>query len=270
MNLLIIGGGWLGLPLALKLQNDGHNVVVTKRSEESLLSIQDKGIDGLCYTLGDNLEDTLLNTLSASQTVIINIPPGRKNFTPEIFIDRMKSLISFAADSPVSQLIFISTSAVYGNQSRKVFEYSELAPVTESAKAHVAIENHIRSEFGDNGTILRLSGLVDQDRHPAKSLSGRKDIANGQQCVNLIHREDVIAALERIIENHVYGKTLHLAAADHPTREAYYTHAAKTMNLPEPTFNSDESAGSGKIVDSGLTLSELELTLKYPSPFDML
>ena len=181
----------------------------------------------------------------------------------------MKGLISHASQSDVEKLIFVSTSAVYGNQNRTVYEYSAVDPVTASAKAHVEVEQHIRSTFGDGGTIVRLSGLVDDDRHPARSLSGRVDIANGQQVVNLIHRADVITAVEKIIQRQVYGQTLHLAAPDHPTRAEYYVATAKKMGISEPSFLFDESVGKGKSINCELTLSALELELKYPSPYDM-
>ena len=270
MNITIIGGGWLGLPLAQKLQGNSNQVTTTRRSEHGVLEIEAQGVAAIKYTLGDTLENTSLAALFESELVIINIPPGRKNFKSQQFIDDMKQLISYASSEGVERIIFISTSAVYGDQNRTVFEYSPVDPKTESAKAHVAIEHHIRNAFGNKGAIIRLSGLVDDDRHPAKSLSGRTDIANGQQVVNLIHRTDVIAAIEKIIQRQVYGQTLHLAAPDHPTRAKYYVAAAQKMRITEPTFLTDESAGKGKLVNCELTLSELELELKYPSPFDML
>lgn len=270
MNITIIGGGWLGLPLAQELQCGGHHIITTKRSEQGVLEIKAQGIEATHYNLGDKLDDIRLAPLFESELLIINIPPGRKNFKPEQYIDDMKELISHASDGDVEKLIFVSTSAVYGNQNRTVYEYSTVDPKTQSAKAHVDAEHHIRITFGDNGTIIRLSGLVNNDRHPAKSLSGRTDIANGQQVVNLIHRSDVISAIEKIIQQEVYGQTLHLAASEHPTRAEYYVAAAKKMGISEPSFLLDESVGKGKSINCELTLSELDLKLKYPSPFDML
>lgn len=269
MNITIIGGGWLGLPLAQELQCDGHHIITTKRSGQGVQEVKAQGVEAIKYTLGDNLDELDLAPLFESELAIINIPPGRKSFKPEQYISDMKSLIGHAFKSDVEKLIFVSTSAVYGNQNRTAYEYSTVDPVTPSAKAHVEVEHHIRNVFASKGTIFRLSGLVDDNRHPARSLSGRVDIANGQQVVNLIHRTDVIEAIEKIIQRQVYGKTLHLAAPDHPSRAEFYIAVAKEMGLSEPSFLFDESAGKGKSINCELTLSALELELKYPSPYDM-
>ena len=270
MDIGIIGGGWLGLPLAKKLQSNGHHLIATKRLEKGILEITKQGIEAIRYTLGDKLDAVSLAALFKTKIVIINIPPGRKNFNPEQYIDDMKGLINYAYTSNVEKLIFVSTSAVYGDQNRTVYEYSKVDPVTPSAKAHVQVEHYIRNTFRDRGTIIRLAGLVDNDRHPARSLSGRIGITNGQQVVNLIHRTDVISAIESIIQRGLFGQTLHLAATDHPTRMEYYVAAAIKMGIDEPSFLIDKSAGKGKLINCELTLSELNLELKYPSPFDML
>lgn len=269
MNITIIGGGWLGLPLAQELQCDGHHIIATKRSEQGVQEVKAQGLEAITYTLGDKLDDSGLAPLFESELVIINIPPGRKNLEPQQFITNMKSLISHAFDGDVEKLIFVSTSAVYGNKNRTVYEYSAVDPITDSAQAHVEVEHHIRATFGNKGTIVRLSGLVDDDRHPARSLSGRADIANGQQVVNLVHRTDVITAIEKIIQHQVYGQTLHLAAPEHPTRAEYYIAVAKKMGIDEPSFLFDDSVGKGKSINCELTLRELDMELKYTSPFDM-
>lgn len=269
MNITIIGGGWLGQPLAKHLIRSGHNVVATRRSKDGVFALGNAGIKGICYTLGDDLTSNDLIPLFQADVLIINIPPGRKTLEPTSFIANMRALIEHAKQCQVSKLLFVSTSAVYGNNTRVVYEYSDVDPQTDSAKVHVAIEEAIRHLFKDNGSILRLSGLVSEDRHPARFLSGRKQIENGQQLINLIHREDVIAAISAIIEQQRFGHTLHLSATAHPSRRDYYQDAARRLNITEPEFI-DAIGETGKQINADLTLKTLNLTLKYPSPYDML
>ncbi|TRY32826.1 SDR family oxidoreductase [Aliiglaciecola sp. M165] len=270
MNITIIGGGWLGQPLAKRLIEAGHDVVATKRSVDGVNALQAQGIESQCYQLGDDLASPEVVSLLSSDVLIINIPPGRKSYEPFVFINNMQALVSEAQMCGTSHVIFVSTTAVYGNQSRTVYEYSETDAATTSAKAHVEIEKHLRKVFSDQACILRLAGLVSEDRHPARSLSGRQNIENGQQVVNLVHRKDVINAIQAICENEIYGHTLHLCAIEHPTRANYYSDAAEKMGLPLPSFRPTTSEEAGKSINCEFTLKTLGLNLEFSSPYDML
>ena len=78
MRISIIGGGWLGLPLAKHLSQSGHLVVTTKRSADGILKLNEQEIDGIQYTLGDTLDTPELAPLFDADVMIINIPPVGK------------------------------------------------------------------------------------------------------------------------------------------------------------------------------------------------
>ena len=80
-------------------------------------------------------------------------------------------------------------------------------------------------------------------------LSGRANVAKPNAVVNLIHQEDCIAIICKIIETNTYGITLNAVNPSHPSRKAYYFAKAKEYNLPEPLFNENETQ-LGKQVDS--------------------
>lgn len=270
MKISIIGGGWLGLSLAQSLLAKNYQVVVTKREREGIAKAESLGVDGIQFSLGDELSAPELTPLFDADLLFLNIPPGRKSFAAERFVGNMRQLIRYARHQGVSRCIFISTTSVYGDKSRTVYEYSAVEPVTQSAQAHVDLERIVREVFAKDGAILRLSGLIGGERHPARFMAGRKNIENGQQRVNLVHRDDVIAAVEKLIELDKFGQTYHLSATDHPTRAEYYTQAAKALNLPVPEFLDDVGGVSGKQINCSLTLNCFEMTLKYPSPFNMI
>jgi len=228
----------------------------------------------------------LSNLLANTELAVINIPPKlRGTASPqdaEKFTHNMLKLVSDFMGLPNKtnhdkRLIFISTTAVYGNVKGEITETATVAPLTLSAKAHVAIEQHLHTQYPGQACVLRLAGLVSADRHPVRSLVKRaqtsnKPLDNPSQVVNLIHRVDVIAAISAIIDKHHFGTTLHLACPDHPTRERYYSWAAKQCGLPALSFNNQEvhsTAATGKIINAAATLQQLDLTLQAPSPYDM-
>ncbi|AWL10889.1 Protein YeeZ [Saliniradius amylolyticus] len=256
----LIGCGWLGLPLAESWLRQGHHVIGTTRSQDKADQLATLGIQPQLFALGERLPPVV----AKADAVVLNIPPGRKNLKPESFRQNIEALL--AQVSSQTKLLFISTSSVFGQHQSEVDEASATEPDTPSGELHCQLEAHLHSHFGTRASVLRLAGLIGGDRHPVKMLAGRK-LDNGQRPVNLIHRDDVINAINAIVRLNHWGYTLHLAANDHPSRDTFYTWAAKQAGLALPSFTRDE--GPAKIIHSQQTQKRLGLTLAYPSPFDM-
>ncbi|CZF77997.1 NAD dependent epimerase/dehydratase family protein [Grimontia celer] len=263
----ISGCGWLGLALAEHLHHVGYAVTGSKRSSASLETLKSKHINGVVFDIFSEKRDLSSQPLFESDVFVANIPPGRRTVDGNEFVSAMKNLVDTAKSGGVKQFIFISTTSVYGSVTGIVKESTACEPSTESGKAHREIENYVLKEFGEHGVVLRLSGLIGDERHPGKHLAGRENVSGGLDPVNLIHREDCIQAISAIIALERGGEIFHLSATDHPTRSEFYRWAAKGLDLKEPVFIED--GGEGKVIESAQTLEILGLTLKYPSPFDM-
>jgi nucleoside-diphosphate-sugar epimerase len=243
--------------------------VAPRRSAESVKALQNSGFPAIQYSLGNKLSSVKLKPLFESELIILNIPSGRKSIQADFFTTHMVELLEAIATEGDAQLIFISTTSVYGDKNGNITEQSPLSPTTDSGKAHVKIEQFIGEKFGARACVLRLAGLVGKDRHPAKYLAGRTGIPNGKHPVNLIHQFDVINAIQQIINLHVWGETLHLCSTEHPSREEYYSWAVEKLGLQSPEFLPSESGSTGKLIDANWTLQKLGLILQYRSPFHM-
>ena len=266
MKITICGYGWLGQPLADNLIQSGHTTLATKRNVSHHESLK-HGLKLVAMTIGDPSPTSIKEKLFDCDTLIINIPPGRKSFQPNTFIENMCSFTEQAKQFGTQSVIFVSTTAVYGAQAGPIYETTQPQPVTDSAKAHVSIEKHIMELFPGQASILRLAGLVGGQRHPARHLAGRTGIEHGQQRVNLVHQQDVIKAISSMINERIFGETLHLCCSEHPRRMDYYAWAAAQLALPVPTFNESDS-GEGKQINCDATLQKLGMTLTFPSPYD--
>ena len=270
MHIAIVACGWLGTPLAKALQTSGHKVVATCRSEDKQHMLRQQGIDVRLFSLGEAPDQSALKQICAAELLILNIPPGGRHIQPQWFRQHMTQLIDYAKQQGVRQCIFISTTAVYGEQEGEVTEHSSLQPLTESGRAHVALEQVVRERFAAQACILRLAGLVGEQRHPARHLAGKTALQGAEQAVNLIHQQDVIAAIQAIIDRQAFGQTFHLASHQHPSRMDYYQWACRQMQLPEPQFVPAEAQPSSKQINAQWTCQQLALQLRYPSPYDML
>lgn len=268
MKVAVIGAGWLGFPLCERLKSVGATVYATKRSVEGAEQVTFKGIDAFPFSLGDQ---TLPSPLTKCHLYIINIGAGRSRFDKDTFKEQMITLCKLCLDDKCKKLIFVSTTSVYGERVRDIKEDAEVEPISASAQAHVAIEDFLIENFAENCTILRLAGLISEDRHPAVHFEGKKDVTQAHRMVNLVHRDDAIAAIEMIIKKKLWGRVFHLCASEHPTRRDYYCWAAEQLELVPPEFLDDtEQPATGKKVDASDTLETLGLELKYDSPYKMI
>lgn len=274
-KLVITGYGWLAGYLSDALNGDvldsRLNIVGTSRQESKLSLLANKGVKPVRYALGESTLALCEHLKKA--TLLINIPPGRRNTDLDAFTQNMKSLISDAIAAQTAHIVFISTTSVYGDSKDlalgDVNEKSAVAPETASAKSHVAIEQYLASKAASTKyTIVRLAGLVGPDRHPARSLSGRS-ISDGNKRVNLVHIADVVEALSRIIKTPPAENLLHLCSLAHPKRGEYYVTAAKALALPPPEFSETDLPPMGKVINSSKSWQVLGITPTYSNPDDM-
>lgn len=266
----MVGCGWLGLPLAISLQQDGYNIVATCRTEQKASELTKLGFGTQKYELGDELAHPHLEQLFKSNVLVLNIPVGRKNPTTEHFAKHMQALLKHAANKQVQNLIFISTTSVYGDNGGIVTEQSPTPAQTQSGQINLAVEVLAKHYFAGRCTIIRAAGLVGKNRHPAHYLAGKTDLLNPDTRINLVHQDDVVCAIQTVVEKDIWGQTLHLSALEHPTRAEYYTWAAKKLGLSVPLFVKSDGISLGKKIDATRSLQLLGVSLKYPSPFDMI
>ena len=99
-------------------------------------------------------------------------------------------------------------------------------------------------------TIVRFGGLIGGSRQPAKYLAGRKNLADGNAPVNLIHRDDCINILIEIVKQEAFGKVFNAVNPSHSKKAEYYFQKTKELGLEPPTFADTDSNEIFKKVDS--------------------
>jgi uroporphyrin-III C-methyltransferase len=264
-KIAILGLGWLGKPLAEKLHADGNVMSGTTTSFEKL-----NVLSHLPFYVGrvNVSADTLVGDWDAlmheSTHLIINIPPRRVKNIREIYPAQIAQIIA-RTDAKV-KVIFVSSTAVYGNTAKTFTENDLAEPSKDSGVAVVAAEQLLAAHFGDNLTILRLAGLIGPDRHPGKFLSGKIIEKNPLVPVNLIHRVDCIGLMTRIIEKDCFGEIINGCASLHPIRKDYYESASNALSLPLPIFKTSFTEGNGKKVDNTKSKERLGFNYKYDDP----
>jgi nucleoside-diphosphate-sugar epimerase len=255
----ILGCGWLGLPLAKALLENGFAVNGSTTSVDKLSVLEKAEIQPYLIALSEdetvgNLNDFLEN----SKILIIDVPPKLRSSATENFVSKIKNIIPFIEKSTVENVLFISSTSVYGEDNLVVTEETKLNPDTESGKQLVQVEQHLQSNPNFKTTILRFGGLIGEDRHPIKFMAGRKNIENPNSPINLIHQEDCIGIIQKILELNSWNQVFNAVTPFHPSRKEYYTQKAIEFNLALPEFNTENSS-FGKTISS----SKIESVLGY-------
>lgn len=250
-KIAIVGCGWLGTPLAVSLLKKGISVVGTTTSEGKQESLLQLGIQAQLWQLSDEISSSNNDFLRDIDVLILNIPPGKVK-SERSYSSLLQNFGTSLSDK--TKVIFISTTSVYPETVQEVDEKYEWTDL-DLQKETVQAELKLRAIFGSRLTILRLAGLIGNDRHPVNYLSGKKEIPNGNSPVNLIHLEDVIGVIERIIERKYWGEVLNVCYPEHPSRKVYYTQKAEKLNIQLPEFK--EELGSQKLVLSDKSINDL-------------
>ncbi|SHI16068.1 SDR family oxidoreductase [Ferrimonas marina] len=265
-QLTIVGCGWLGMSLAQHLQAQGWQVSGSSRNPETLAELSSLGIANSALSLDTQVECADPEALFNGETLLINVPPGRQS-QDNSYADRIALLSELAYQHGVRQAVFVSATSVYPDDAACSL-MDESAPLAQGPRGQAMwqAEQAVKARF-ERVIILRAAGLVGGERHPGRFLAGRQGLAGAQSPVNLVHRDDVIGAIQCVLERGCWGEVFNLSAPNHPTREAFYPAAARALGLAEPSFG--DEATEGKRVDGGKLVRQLGFQYRYPDPFLM-
>jgi nucleoside-diphosphate-sugar epimerase len=250
----IIGCGWLGLPLAKTFIKAGFTVKGTTTSENKIELLKNEGIGAYIITLTENeIKGNILDFLENVNTLVINVPPKLRGSNKENYVAKMTLLHSAIKNSTIKNVIFASSTAVYGDFDGDVSENTKTEPVTESGKQLVESEQIFSGDDSLQTTIIRFGGLISEDRHPVTMLSKKNSIENGNMPVNLIHRNDCIRVIIAIIENGWWQKTINAVYPLHPAKKEYYTLEASKKGLKSPNYLLNKHKKGKKVLPTFLT-----------------
>lgn len=233
----IIGCGWLGFPLAENFIASGYQVKGTTTSKEKLDIIKKVGIKAFMVQLQENgILGNINDFLNGLDILIVNVPPGiRKNKTVN-FVQKMKFLLVEIAKSGIKNMVFVSSTSVYGNVTGKITEKTPPQPESESGKQLLECEKLFMDHPNLNTTVVRFGGLIGRNRHPVKFLAGKKDLKNGDERINLIHGDDCIRMIKTIVEHNYWNAIFNGVYPLHPKKQQYYSKEAQKRGLEIPEF----------------------------------
>lgn len=210
-----------------------------------------------------------LAQLMTVDALVITLPASRTADGGAQYFQAVQMVVDSALAFGVPRIIFTSSTSVYGETRGRIKESSPLQPVTTAGKTLAELELWLHKLPNTSVDILRLAGLVGTDRHPGRFLAGKTNVKGGSQGVNLVHQEDVISAIELLLNLPRGGHIYNLCAPIHPRKRDFYPECARALQLTPPEFAPEDIEEPIREIDGSKICSELGFEYQYPDPARM-
>lgn len=276
MRVLIVGCGYVGLPLGAELVKQGHAVFGLRRSAAAELKAA-----GITPLPADLTRAESLAGLPRDFDWVVNCVAsggGGVGEYQQLYLQGTRNLVAWLAGSPLKKFVYTSSTGVYGqNDGELVTEASPAQPESETAKVLVETEKVLLAAAREQNflaVILRVAGIYGPERGYLLKQYLRNEArleGRGERILNMIHRADligvIIAALQRGRAGEIYN-----AVDDEPvTQLIFFEWLAGTLGkvLP-PSATADEATlrrrglTNKKVSNRRLKL-ELGYQFKYPN-----
>jgi nucleoside-diphosphate-sugar epimerase len=276
MARLIVGCGYLGLRVAERWLESGHEVYVVTRSAERAGQLQQLG---LWPVVADVLSDDIqtLADLPPIETLLYAVGFDRSagRTIDAVYVEGLRNTL--AAMSPeTGRVIYVSSTGVYGdNDGDWVDEETPCHPQRPGGKACLAAEQLLQQHpLGDKSIVLRMAGIYGPGRIPRveQILAGQVIPAPAEGFLNLIHVDDacrVVLAAEQLAQ----PPRMYVVSDGHPcARRDYFVELARLLGAPAPQFEEPspetpvaQRASADKRVRNTRMVAELAVDLRHPT-----
>ena len=261
----IIGCGWFGLPLAQALISNGVEVTGTRRSAEGVLAIEQYGIKGLELDLSLPIQESaqVFEQLKVD-VLVVSIPPGLR-YGNKDYVAQLSRLVSLIEKHGYHRVVFVSTTGVYPNEDR---DFDETLASEHSPLAEILLQAEALFSKVENATICRFAGLVGPKRHPGRFFGGKTDIPGANASVNLVHLDDCVGAVIKVLTANKPSQIYNVCAPIHPSKQVFYKAAASALGVAQPEFN--DQRVPDKRINANKLVVELDFEYRYSDPMSML
>jgi len=282
MKCLIVGCGYVGLPLGADLARQGHEVFGLRRSASAENELKSAGIKPL---IADITKPETLAKLPRDFDWVVNCVAdggGADNYR-QIYLEGNRNLVSWLADSPPKKFVYTSSTSVYGqNDGSVVTEKSPAEPEPETAKVLVEAEKYLLdAACGSQGrsshqqfpaVILRVAGIYGPERgHWFKQfLKGEAHIeGDGSRFLNMIHRDDVAGCIIAALKDGRTGEIYNAADIEPVTQLKFFEWLAAELKRPLPAMITADKGVWRKrgVTNKRVSNSKLRAELKYEFQF---
>jgi nucleoside-diphosphate-sugar epimerase len=278
MRVLIVGCGYVGLPLGAELMKQGHEVFGLRRGSGGEAEMTAAGLKPLIADITKPEElaklpgpfDWVVNTVSSTK--------GGEEEYRQVYLQGTRHLIEWLAPMALKKFVYTSSTSVYGQTDGSVVkESSPTEPSSATSRLLVETEKLLLDAAQAKkfpAVILRVAGIYGPERGHLfqQYLRNEARIAGkGERLLNMIHRDDLVNVIIAALKNGRAGE-IYNAVDDEPVGQTHFFRwLSETLGKWMPPFATEEENAArkrgltNKKVSNRKLKMELGVALKYPT-----
>lgn len=272
MRALIVGCGYVGLPLGRELVRQGHEVFGLRRSVLAETELRAAGITPLH---ADITQPETLARLPREFDWVVNCAAsggGGATDYRKIYCEGNRNLVAWLAGSPLKKFVYTSSTSVYGQNDGSVVTEASLAePEADTAKVLVEAEKLLLAAVIERqfpAVVLRVAGIYGPARgHWFKAfLRGEARIeGDGSRLLNMIHRDDLIGTIIAALERGNTGEIFNASDSAPVSQLNFFEWLAAELHQPLPPkiAADDETWRRRGVTNKQVSNEKLRKELKY-------
>lgn len=232
---LVIGCGYIGLPLALRLKEWGHEVTAWVHSSlraEELAAHQFPRV-----IVGDVADADLWSTIEETYQLVIHCASsggGGESAYEQVFL---KGVLLMNEFQPNARRLFMSSTSVYGQTDGEVV--TEKSPAEPDAATSRVLRTAEKVALEHDATVVRSSGIYGPGRGVLFEKLRRDEAViegDGLRWINQIHQRDLVIALTYLIDAGVPGEVYNVTDDTPVTYHDYYAWCSEFLGKPMPPY----------------------------------
>ncbi len=241
MRVLIVGCGYVGLPLGAALARQGHEVFGLRRNPAAAEELEAARLKPL---FADITRPGDLEKLPRNFDWVVNCAAaggGDVAAYRELYLAGNRNLIEWLRPTPPRRYVYTSSTGVYGqNDGSLVVETDPVAPESETGKVLVMTENLLlaaATEMKFPAVILRLAGIYGPGRGYwlRQFLNGEARLeGDGSRILNMIHRDDAAGAIIAALKHSPLSQVFNVVDNEPVSQLAMFQWLAEKLGRPMP------------------------------------
>ncbi len=250
-RLVVFGCGYVGGELARQARRRGLTVAALTRNPAKAAALRADGITAIEADLAGETWHPLLP--DGADFVVNCVSSGGAGVAGyrHSYVDGMRSILTWAQRQrqPVQTMVYTSSTSVYpqGGGAR-VDEDAPTAEAGETGRILLEAETLLRdaSPARRRAFVLRLAGIYGPGRHRLLDQVRTGEVSGrAQDHLNLIHRDDICAAIWRTLTapSAHDGGTFNVADNAAATRDEITRWLAERLGVPPPRFSEAPPSG---------------------------
>lgn len=277
MRALILGCGYVGLPLGVELLRRGAEVFATTRTPAAQPALEAAGLRPL---LADLTRPETLSALPGPFDWVVNAVAAAPDVASyrQVHLDGTRHVLAWLAAAPPRRYVALSRTSVYGQaDGSAVKESHPTTPANPLAQVLAEAERELLAAAREGkfpAVILRVAGIYGPGRgeHFQRFLRGAARIPSpGTRCLNMVHRDDVVGAILTALKNGQPGEVYNVVDDEPVALLPFYRWLSETLGRDMPTPGPDDPEetrppgfAQHKVQNRRLKM-ELGYTFKYPN-----